>query len=216
MKNQIEKLAEFIMNEVDGEPSQDEGAGDCAIRLLKSYKEQITAAKLLAEKPISKVTTSQLDMALRMVEIELDMEIIDKIIDLVELIEDKGGKTSLKDVCKLQAIWDMDKQQTMTEAIKLSLEHLQDLSDKAVDQHKWALTYLLISLGDKAASDKVIKRGIPTILYCSLQDHDSLRFIFKDFPSLHIITHQLLKDGESILVWSEGFPTLESVQSLTK
>ena len=58
-ETQIEKLAAFIMNEVDGEPSQDEGAGDCAIRLIKSYKEQITAAKLLAEKFVNKVETGK-------------------------------------------------------------------------------------------------------------------------------------------------------------
>ena len=58
-ESQIEKLASFIMNEVDGEPSQDEGAGDCAIRIIKSYKEQINVAKLLAEKFVNKVETGR-------------------------------------------------------------------------------------------------------------------------------------------------------------
>jgi hypothetical protein len=35
---QIDKLASFIMNEIEGEPSQDEGAGDCAIRIIKEYQ----------------------------------------------------------------------------------------------------------------------------------------------------------------------------------
>jgi len=39
--NQIEKLAEFIMSEVDGEPSKSEGAGDCAIRIIKDLTERI-------------------------------------------------------------------------------------------------------------------------------------------------------------------------------
>lgn len=35
MDGQIEKLADFIMNEIPGEPSQSEGAVDTAIRLLR-------------------------------------------------------------------------------------------------------------------------------------------------------------------------------------
>jgi len=54
---------------------------------------------------IDKVTTDRLDMALRMVGIQLNIKLVDRIIDLVELIEDKGGNTSLKDVSKLQAEW---------------------------------------------------------------------------------------------------------------
>ena len=32
---QMDRLAQFIMDEVPGEPSRDEGAVDCAIRLLR-------------------------------------------------------------------------------------------------------------------------------------------------------------------------------------
>ena len=35
-EQQIEKLANFIMAKVPGEPSQSEGAVDCAIRIIKS------------------------------------------------------------------------------------------------------------------------------------------------------------------------------------
>ena len=59
----------------------------------------------MSKKPIDKVTTSRLDMALRMVGISMNLDVVDKIIDLVELIEVKGGKTSMKDICKLQAEW---------------------------------------------------------------------------------------------------------------
>ena len=38
VNEQIEKLAAFIMAEVDGEPSQSEGAGDTAIRVIKSLE----------------------------------------------------------------------------------------------------------------------------------------------------------------------------------
>jgi hypothetical protein len=34
-EQQIERLAKFIMAEVPGEPSQSEGAVDCAIRLIR-------------------------------------------------------------------------------------------------------------------------------------------------------------------------------------
>ena len=56
-------------------------------------------------KTIDNVTTTILDVALRMCGIQLELQIIDKIIDLVELIEEKGGSTSIKDIAKLQAEW---------------------------------------------------------------------------------------------------------------
>ena len=43
----IDKLATFIMENVEGEPSQDEGVIDCAIRIMKNYKEE--KKKLLDE-----------------------------------------------------------------------------------------------------------------------------------------------------------------------
>ena len=36
--SQIDLLANYIMADIPGEPSRDEGAGDCAIRLLKKYR----------------------------------------------------------------------------------------------------------------------------------------------------------------------------------
>lgn len=36
---QVDKLANFIMAEIPGEPSKSEGAVDCAIRLLRQGKE---------------------------------------------------------------------------------------------------------------------------------------------------------------------------------
>jgi hypothetical protein len=60
----------------------------------------------LAKKDIDKVTTSRLDMALRMVGVSLNMTLIDKIIDLVEVIEDKGDDVSLRDIVKLQEQWE--------------------------------------------------------------------------------------------------------------
>ncbi len=35
---QIDKLANFIMSEIEGEPSQNEGAGDTAIRIIKQLR----------------------------------------------------------------------------------------------------------------------------------------------------------------------------------
>jgi hypothetical protein len=56
-------------------------------------------------KSIDKVTVTNLDLALRMVGIIFDHKTIDKIIDLVELIEEKGDDSSIKDICELQASW---------------------------------------------------------------------------------------------------------------
>ena len=55
--------------------------------------------------PIDKVTTKILDIALRMVGIQLDVNIIDKVIDLVELIENKGDDVTIKDIVSLQQTW---------------------------------------------------------------------------------------------------------------
>lgn len=60
-------------------------------------------------KPIDRVTTINLDIALRMCKIQIDTSILDKVIDLVELIEEKGDQTSISDVCELQEIWKMNK-----------------------------------------------------------------------------------------------------------
>ena len=58
------------------------------------------------KKPIDRVTTTLLDIALRSVGIQMDLDVIDKIIDLVELLEDKGGEATILDICKIQAEWD--------------------------------------------------------------------------------------------------------------
>jgi len=57
------------------------------------------------KRPIDKVTTTNLDIALRMCHIEISIPILDKIIDLVELIEDKGDDVTIKDICELQVYW---------------------------------------------------------------------------------------------------------------
>lgn len=57
------------------------------------------------EKPIDKVTIERLDMVLRMCNIQLHHTLIDKIIDSVELIEEKGESVTLMDVCKMRSQW---------------------------------------------------------------------------------------------------------------
>jgi hypothetical protein len=44
--SQIDRLANFIMREIDGEPSRSEGAVDCAIRLLRDRQTEITKARI--------------------------------------------------------------------------------------------------------------------------------------------------------------------------
>lgn len=43
---QLTILASYIMSEIPGEPSQDEGAGNCAVRLLKKYRRALEAVML--------------------------------------------------------------------------------------------------------------------------------------------------------------------------
>lgn len=58
-------------------------------------------------KPISidKVDTNTLDVALRVCDISLPLSILDKIIDVIELLECKGDKTTINDILKLKREW---------------------------------------------------------------------------------------------------------------
>jgi hypothetical protein len=51
------------------------------------------------------VTTKRLDVALRMCGIELDVNLIDRIIDVVEMVGEKGGNVTLDDAIKLRHDW---------------------------------------------------------------------------------------------------------------
>jgi len=48
VKSQIDLLADYIMAEIPGEPSANEGAGDTAIRLLRTYRVKLTQIALKA------------------------------------------------------------------------------------------------------------------------------------------------------------------------
>ena len=54
---------------------------------------------------IDNVTTVDLELALRACGIQVPFAILDKIIDLVELLEEKGSNTTIKDIIKLQNEW---------------------------------------------------------------------------------------------------------------
>lgn len=57
-------------------------------------------------KSIDQVTTDILGMVLRSCGIVIDEDILDKIIDAVELIEEKGEEVSLKDINNLKSEWE--------------------------------------------------------------------------------------------------------------
>ncbi len=48
---QIEKLANFIMAEVDGEPFQSEGVVDTAIRIIRKYRSALEELSKLGNEP---------------------------------------------------------------------------------------------------------------------------------------------------------------------
>lgn len=60
---------------------------------------------ITTERLIDKVTVTNLDLALRMCNIHINAEVLDMIIDLVELIEEKGDDVTISDICKQQEIW---------------------------------------------------------------------------------------------------------------
>ena len=59
-------------------------------------------------KPIDRVTTDLLSKATRVVGIYTHEGILDRIIDLVELIEHKGDSTTLYDLSKLEKEWNSE------------------------------------------------------------------------------------------------------------
>ena len=69
-------------------------------------------------KPIDNVTTTNLDMACRAVGMYINKTSLDHIIDLVELIEDKGDEVSIMDITKLQAEWRSHKQSKIEQSWK--------------------------------------------------------------------------------------------------
>jgi len=76
------------------------GVGNNLLGFIKNLDIQRVSNRL-----IDKVTVTNLDLAFRMVGISCDKETVDKIIDLVELIESKGDDTSMKDVIELKGDW---------------------------------------------------------------------------------------------------------------
>ena len=60
-EQQIEKLANFIMAEVPGEPSQSEGAVDCAIRIIRSFQ---VAEPAVAPRKVSEAERSAILQAI--------------------------------------------------------------------------------------------------------------------------------------------------------
>ena len=73
---------------------------------IEQINEKKQLLKFFKDKSIDKVTTTNLDLALRICNIKLDITLIDKIIDLVELIEEKGDEVNIKDISQLQAEWE--------------------------------------------------------------------------------------------------------------
>ena len=54
---------------------------------------------------IDNVDINTLDLALRVCDISIPLSILDKIIDVVELLEHKGDKTTIDDILKLKREW---------------------------------------------------------------------------------------------------------------
>lgn len=57
---QTEVLAQYIMENISGEPSQDEGAGDTAIRLLRRYRLALRSIVLLQAYPAPVATACEI------------------------------------------------------------------------------------------------------------------------------------------------------------
>jgi len=56
LKAQINKLAKFIMEKVEGEPSENEGAVDCAIRIIRTHQQALNECGMTASAMIDFVS----------------------------------------------------------------------------------------------------------------------------------------------------------------
>ena len=99
---QIDKLAKFIMSEVEGEPSQSQGAVDAAIRIIKSYQNQETLSQDWINKHSYAVAYDGMpddteivyvdDLQNLLVPEQKELEV--KIQELIERYEKEGGRHS--------------------------------------------------------------------------------------------------------------------------
>jgi len=104
------KITESIINRLDMDGAEIPATEFVRLALLTKVIKELTEIKELKDvkrKPsaIDYVTVEQLDLALRMCNIEISKTIIDKIIDLVQLIGEKKGEATTKDVINLQSQW---------------------------------------------------------------------------------------------------------------
>ena len=76
-------------------------------KMKKTVKQKTKASSrdIKCSRLLDKVTVVNLDIALRICNIHLHKTLIDRIIDLTELIGEKGDDTTIKDICKLQSEW---------------------------------------------------------------------------------------------------------------
>lgn len=80
--------------------------------LIDKYEENIKGLETpklgeeWKEKSIDKVTVQNLEMILRMCSIHMNPSVIDKVIDIVELIEEKGDTITVRDITELQTSWE--------------------------------------------------------------------------------------------------------------
>jgi len=68
-------------------------------RLSKQYEYE-------PDKPIDYVTIQRLDVSLRLIGVKIESPVLDKIIDLVELLEDKKGNPTLEEITELETDWE--------------------------------------------------------------------------------------------------------------
>lgn len=98
VNSQIDKLAKFIMSEVEGEPSQSEDAVDTAIRIIKSYQNQETLPKVWVDEhaeyygPIGYPVVPVNDLQNLPRSEQKGLEV--KIYELIEKYEKEDGKHS--------------------------------------------------------------------------------------------------------------------------
>lgn len=92
-EEQIDKLAKFIMAEVDGEPSGGEGAGECAIRIIRDLKKKWADARYLYKNQRHLRNEDSQRHVARVAELNQELT---KLREEIQLF--KGGKPKVRDL----------------------------------------------------------------------------------------------------------------------
>lgn len=80
-------------------------SNDCLLYINTQWAETKTDSSVLNQKPIDKVTTNNFIETFKLLDYNIDEDFADKIIDVVELLEDTDGVVNIEKINELKSEW---------------------------------------------------------------------------------------------------------------